>query len=69
MGTKTTSTKAIASGVAGTLVAFLTGLRLAIDDASVTQGEWVTIALATVIGGAAAFGLTWASPANRTVQK
>lgn len=62
---KTTSTKAIAGGVAGTLVAFLTGLTTAIDDSVVTQGEWVTIALATVIGGAAAFGLTWASPANR----
>lgn len=67
MGTKMTSTKAIAGGVAGTLVAFLTGLSTALQTGGVTEQEWVTVALATVLGGAAAFGLTWASPANRQI--
>lgn len=58
------SSKAVAAGVTGTLVSFLTGLQVAVQDSVVTQNEWVTIALATVIGAAAAFGITWAAPAN-----
>jgi predicted regulator of Ras-like GTPase activity (Roadblock/LC7/MglB family) len=64
---KTTSTKAIAGGVAGTLVAFLTGLTTALQTPGVTDQEWVAVALATVLGGAAAFGLTWTAPANRQI--
>lgn len=60
-----TSTKAIAGGVAGTAVAFLTGLTTALQTPGITDQEWVAVALATVLGGSAAFGLTWASPANR----
>lgn len=62
---KTTSTKAIAGGIAGTLVAFLTGMGTALQSPGITEQEWVAVALATVLGGSAAFGLTWASPANR----
>lgn len=59
------SNKAIASGIGGTMVAFLTGLSTALQDGGVTSQEWVTVALATVIGAGAAFGFTWAAPANR----
>lgn len=62
---KTTSTKAIAGGVAGTAVAFLTGLTTALQTPGINDQEWVAIALATVLGFAGAFGLTWGAPANR----
>lgn len=64
---RTSSTKAIAGGTAGTLVAFLTGLTTALQTPGVTDQEWVAVALATVLGGAAAFGLTWASPPNQPI--
>jgi len=67
MAQKMTSTKAVAGGVAGTLVAFLTGLGTAMQTPGVTSQEWVTIALATVLGFAGAFGLTWGAPANQPV--
>jgi hypothetical protein len=60
-----TTAKAWAAGATGTAVAFLTGLQSAIADNGVTSQEWTTIALATVVGGAAAFGVTWAVP-NKT---
>lgn len=60
-----TATKAWAAGAAGTAVAFLTSLHQALDDSVVTGQEWTSVALATVIGGAAAFGITWAAPPNR----
>lgn len=62
---KTTSTKAIAGGIAGTLVAFLGSMITAAQTPGVTQEEWLVVALATVLGGAGAFGLTWGAPANR----
>lgn len=62
---KTTATKAIAAGITGTVVAFLTSLITAQADDVVTSGEWTVIALGTVIGAAAAFGVTWQAPANR----
>lgn len=65
MATRMSSTKAIAAGVTGTLVAFLTGLATAVQSPGVTDQEWVAVALATVLGGAAAFGITWNAPANR----
>lgn len=58
--------KAVASGAVGTAVAFLTALIVANSDEVVTGGEWLTVALATVIGGAAAFGVTWATPTSVT---
>lgn len=68
MATRMSSTKAIASGVTGTLVAFLTGLGTAVQSPGITDQEWVAVALATVLGGAAAFGITWNAPANRPIQ-
>lgn len=68
MAQKMTSTKAIAAGVTGTLVSFLTGLGTALQTPGVTDQEWVAIALATVLGGAGAFGITWSAPANRPLQ-
>lgn len=65
MASGSTSTKAIASGIAGTLVAFLTGMTTALQTPGVTDQEWVAVAMATVIGGAAAFGITWQAPPNR----
>lgn len=61
-GTPQTSAKAIASGVTGSAVAFLSALIPAAEDNVVTGQEWLTVALFTVIGAAAAFGITWAVP-------
>ena len=58
--------KAIASGVAGTAVAFLGGLGVAIADEVVTGQEWVNIAIATVLGAVAAFGITYETPTTVT---
>lgn len=60
--------KAIASGVTGTAVAFLTALGVAYSDNVVTGGEWISVALATVLGGAAAFGVTFATPTSVTLK-
>ncbi len=57
----TDTKKALASGVVATLVAFLGTLQVAIDG-GVTPEEWVSIALTTVIGAAAGFGITYATP-------
>lgn len=57
----TDSKKALASGVTGTVVTFLSTLQIALSG-GVTPEEWVGIALATVIGGAAAFGITYTVP-------
>lgn len=67
MAARMSSTKAIAAGIAGTLAAFLIRLEAAVDVGGVSDQEWVAVALATVLGGAAAFGLTWAAPANRPI--
>lgn len=60
--------KAVASGITGTAVAFLTALIVANSDNAVTSGEWLTVALATVVGAAAAFGITWATPTTVTLK-
>jgi hypothetical protein len=60
--------KAIASGVVGTAVAFLGGLGIAYTDNVITGQEWVNIALATVLGAAAAFGITYATPTKVTLK-
>lgn len=60
--------KAIASGVAGTAVAFLTGLGVAYADGAVSGQEWVNIALATVLGAVAAFGITFQTPTTVTLK-
>lgn len=59
--------KGIAGGVAGTAVAFLTGLGTGLADGTVTGQEWVNIAIATVLGAVAAFGLTYATPTKVTL--
>jgi hypothetical protein len=59
------SGKAVAAGATGTAVAFLSALGVAMPG-GVTGEEWVAIALATVIGMAAAFGITWATPTKVT---
>ncbi|HEY3484879.1 MAG TPA: hypothetical protein VGK49_05810 [Ilumatobacteraceae bacterium] len=60
--------KAVASGLTGTAVAFLTGLGVAYADGSVTGQEWINVALATVLGAAAAFGITYATPTTVTLK-
>lgn len=60
--------KMVAAGVTGTAVAFLSALGVAYADGNVTGQEWVNIALATVIGAAAAFGITWATPTSVTLK-
>lgn len=60
--------KAIASGITGTAVAFLTALIVANSDGNVTSGEWLSVALATVVGAAAAFGVTYATPTSVTLK-
>ncbi|QSJ04778.1 hypothetical protein [Cellulosimicrobium phage DS1] len=61
-GTPQTSAKAIAAGVTGGTVAFLSSLIPAASDNVVTGQEWLTVGLATVLGLAAAFGITWNTP-------
>jgi hypothetical protein len=68
MGTKMTKTKAIAAGVVTTVTTFLTSLTVALNDGVVTQAEWLTIAVATVGAAGAAFGVTYAAPANKPVE-
>lgn len=58
--------KAIASGVTGTAIGFLTALGVAFSDNVVTGGEWIAIATATVLAAAAAFGITYATPVKVT---
>lgn len=60
--------KAVASGVVGTAVAFLGGMGIAYADNVITGQEWINIALATVLGAAAAFGITYATPTTVTLK-
>lgn len=60
--------KAVASGVTATVVAFLTATITANADGAVTSGEWLTVALATVVGAAAGFGITFATPTSVTLR-
>lgn len=60
--------KAVASGITGTAVAFLTATIVANSDGVVTSGEWLSVALATVVGAAAAFGITYATPTSVTLR-
>lgn len=57
----TDNKKALASGAVATVVTFLTSLQIAMSG-GVTGEEWVGIALGTVIGAAAGFGITYATP-------
>jgi hypothetical protein len=56
--------KSIASGVVGTAIAFLGGVAIAYADNAITGQEWVNIAITTVLGAAAAFGITYATPTS-----
>lgn len=60
--------KAVAAGVGGTAIAFLGSLGTAYADGVVSGQEWVNIALATVIGALAAFGITYATPTSVTLK-
>lgn len=66
-GTDLGPAKAVAGGVTAGVVAFLTGLSVAYADEVVTGGEWINIALATVVALAAAFGVTYATPTKVTL--
>jgi hypothetical protein len=57
----TDNKKALAGGAVTTVVAFLGTLKLAMPE-GVTGSEWVDIALATVIGAATGFGVTYLTP-------
>lgn len=51
--------RTLLTGVVSTLVSFLGGLQVAVNDGAVTANEWVDISLMTVLGAAAGFGITW----------
>ena len=57
----TDSKKAIAGGAVTTVVAFLGTLKLAMPE-GITGSEWVDIAMATIIGAATGFGITYLVP-------
>lgn len=59
--------KAVASGLTATAVGFLTALITANADGGITSGEWITVALATVVAAAAGFGITYATPTKVTL--
>jgi hypothetical protein len=54
--------KAYAGGLTSGVVAFLSTLQIAAVDNGISLQEWITIALATVIGLAAGFGVTYSIP-------
>lgn len=60
--------KAVASGLTATVIAFLTATITANADGAITSGEWLTVALATVVGAAAGFGITYATPTSVTLR-
>jgi fatty acid desaturase len=60
--------KAIASGITATVIAFLTATITANADGAITSGEWLTVALATAVGVAAGFGITYATPTSVTLR-
>lgn len=64
---KTTKTKAIAAGVTTVASTFLATLIVALDDGTVSDVEWLKVALAVVAAAGAAFGVTYAAPANKPV--
>lgn len=53
--------KAIVAAVGGALVGGLTALSTALADNVVTSGEWVTVALATIVGSGVVGGVTYAT--------
>lgn len=57
--------KAWVAGGSATVLAFLGGLTVALEDNVVTGQEWVTIAGVTVTAFAGVFASTYAAPANR----
>jgi hypothetical protein len=59
--------KSIAGGVVATALGFLAPLGVAISDGQVTGQEWVAIATATILGAAAGFGITYATPTKVTL--
>lgn len=61
--------KAWVAGGSATVLAFLGGLSVGLEDGVVNSTEWVTIAILTVTAFAGVFGTTYAAPANRVVEK
>ena len=58
--------KAIVAAVGGALVGGLTALSTALVDNNVTSGEWVTVALAVVIGSGLVGAGTYLTPTSVT---
>jgi hypothetical protein len=52
---------AVSKALAGALAAFASSFAVAYTDREVSTAEWVTVAVATVVG----FGGVWVAPANR----
>lgn len=61
------ASKALVGGAAGTAIAFLTALKLSLNDGTITGQEWVDITIATIVAAVAAFGLTYATPTKVTL--
>lgn len=61
--------KAWVAGGSATVLAFLGGLSVGLEDGVVNSTEWVTIAILTVTAFAGVFTSTYAAPANRVVEK
>lgn len=56
----TKATKAQVGGVIGAAVAGLGALQVALADGVVTSGEWVSVAVATLVALGAVFGSVYA---------
>lgn len=61
--------KAWIAGGSATVLAFLGGLAVAMEDNTITGQEWVTIAAVTVTAFGGVFGSTYAAPANKVVER
>jgi MFS-type transporter involved in bile tolerance (Atg22 family) len=59
--------KAVASGIVTTVVAALGAVIVANADDVITANEWLNVALATIGGFAAGFGITFATPTKVTL--
>lgn len=58
--------KTVVSAVGGALVGGLTALSTALADEVVTNQEWTTIALATIVGSGLVAGATFLTPTSVT---
>lgn len=58
--------KTVVSAIGGALVGGLTALSTALADEVVTNQEWTTIALATIVGSGLVAGATFLTPTSVT---